>query len=126
MKRPASYLRRMIETNTYSLGSSATTEHLSTPLFSVKGIHAGPRLVVTAPEPLAHRLAERFWELQSLGHMRGALVVRANTQDPAFDLPDAVLSLGDLSETDAYYTSLGRMTELGMISGRGVPLRRVA
>lgn len=82
--------------------------------------------MVTAPEGLARQLAERLWDLPSLGRMRGSLVLRANTQDPAFDLPDAVMTLGDLGETDAYYQILGRMAGLGMISGRGVPLRRVA
>lgn len=126
MKRAVSYLLRMIETHTYSLDPSVSTEHLSTPLFSMKGHQAGPRLVVTAPDRLARKLAERLWDLTSLGRMRGSLVVRANTQDPAFDLPDVVMTLGDLSETDGYYQVLGRMAELGMISGRGVPLRRVA
>ncbi|MEO0918491.1 MAG: hypothetical protein AAFY31_16160 [Pseudomonadota bacterium] len=116
----------MIEARTYFLSPSGPTDHLSPPLFSMKGIHAGPRLVVTAPENLARQLADRFWDLPSLGHMHGSLVLRSDTQDPAFDLPDTVLSLQDLSARDAYYQTLGRMTALGMISGRGVPLRLVA
>lgn len=82
--------------------------------------------MVTAPVALARALAERLWDLPSLGHMRGSLVVRANTQDPVFDRPDVVLALSDSDETDAYYQILGRMAQLGMITGRGVPLRRVA
>ena len=126
MTRAVSYLRRMIETHTYSLDPSVSTDHLGTPLFSMRGVHAGPRLVVTAPVALARALAERLWDLPSLGHMRGSLVVRANTQDPVFDRPDVVLALSDPDETDAYYQILGRMAQLGMITGRGVPLRRVA
>ncbi|MEM7719623.1 MAG: hypothetical protein AAF222_10510 [Pseudomonadota bacterium] len=116
----------MIEPHTYLLSPSQATDHLSPPLFSMKGIHAGPRLVVSAPEQTARILAERLWDLPSLGHMHGSLVVRSDRQDPAFDSPGAVLSLSELSEKDAYYQTLGRMTALGMISGRGVPLRLVA
>jgi hypothetical protein len=126
LRRAGFYLQRMIETQTYSPDPSHSTEHLGTPLFSMKGVQAGPRLVVTAPERLARQLAERLWDLPNLGNMRGSLVVRANTQDPVFDRPDIVAALGDLEETDAYYQVLGRMADLGMISGRGVPLRHVA
>lgn len=116
----------MIETHTFSLDPSAKTEHLSTPLFSMKGASAGPRLVVTCPDALARQLAERLWDLPSLGRMRGSLVVRANTQDPVYDLPDQVLELPEMDETSAYYGILGQMADLGMISGRGVPMQRVA
>ena len=92
----------------------------------MKGVSAGPRLVVTGPEPLARYLAERFWDLPSIGRMRGSLVVRADTQDPAYDLPDVTFRLREVPENDAYFQVLGRMAELGMITGRGVPLNRAA
>ena len=120
------YLGCMFEKSTYSLDVSANMEHLAPPLFTMKGVSAGPRLVVTAPEDLARALAERLWDLPSLGRMRGSLVVRSDAQDPAFDLPDFTLSLSQSEETVAYFDILGRMAELGMINGRGVPLRRVA
>ena len=116
----------MFKNQTYALDASAATEHLGTPLFSMKGVSAGPRLVVTCPDELARALAERFWDLPSLGRMRGSLVVRADTQDPVFDRPDIVVALREMPETDAYYQVLGRMAELGMITGRGVPLRKAA
>ena len=116
----------MIENRTYSLDASADTGHLKVPFFSMRGLHAGPRLAVSAPEMLARQLSERLWDLPSIGRMRGSLVVRSDAQDPVFDLPDEVLRLGNQPENDAYFHVLGRMAELGMISGRGVPLRRAA
>ncbi len=119
-------MKRMIGHNTYSLDRTADTAHLKVPLFSMRGAHAGPRMAVTAPEALARHLSERFWDLPSIGRMRGSLVVRADSQDPVYDKPDVVVRLTDQAETDAYYQVLGRMAELGMISGRGVPLSRAA
>lgn len=116
----------MIKAQHISLDPYAVTEHLSTPLFAMTGASAGPRLVVTCPDALARGLAERFWELPSLGRMRGSLVLRANTQDPTFDLPDLTMQLPDMNQTHAYYRILGQMADLGMISGRGVPMQRVA
>lgn len=58
--------------------------------------------------------------------MRGSLVVRSDDQDPAFDLPDFTFQLTAVPETDGYYQVLGRMAELGMITGRGVPFRKAA
>ncbi len=92
----------------------------------MRGHEAGPRLAVSAPEALARLLSDRFWDLPSIGRMRGSLVVRADDQDPAFDMPDVVVRLTDQAENDAYYQVLGRMAELGMISGRGVPIKRAA
>ena len=76
------------------------------------------------------------------GHIAGKIAATlASTGTPAFfvhpgeanhgDLGmitpgDVVLALSDTDETDAYYQTLGRMAQLGMITGRGVPLRRVA
>ena len=116
----------MIGNQTYSLDRSADTGHLKVPLFSMRGVHAGPRMAVTAPEALARTLSDRLWDLPTIGRMRGSLVVRADDQDPAYDRPDVVVRLTDQAETDAYYQVLGRMAELGMISGRGVPLKRAA
>lgn len=108
------------------LDRSADTAHLKGPLFSMRGIQSGPRLVVTAPEALARKLSDRLWDLPTIGRMRGSLIVRCDDQDPAYDTPDVVVRLSDQDETDAYYHVLGRMAELGMISGRGVPLKRAA
>jgi len=116
----------MVEAQTYTLSDRFETDHLRTPFFAMNGASAGPRLVVTAPEDLARALAERLWDLPSLGRMRGSLVVRSGTQNPVFDLPDFVMRLSDSDETDAYFDILGRMAGLGMITGRGVPLKRVA
>lgn len=121
-----SYLSGMMETPTYIFDVSANTDHLSPPLFSMKGASAGPRLVVTAPEDLARALADRLWDLPTLGRMRGSLVVRADTQDPVFDSPDFTMHLSETETTVAYFDVLGRMAGLGMITGRGVPLSRVA
>lgn len=110
----------------FSLDPGADTTHLKVPLFSMRGLNAGPRLVVIAPLALARQVSERLWDLPSIGRMRGSLVVRSDEQDPAFDLPDVIMRLPHLSETEAYFGILGRMAELGMISGRGVPLSRVA
>ena len=105
---------------------SSETDHLKGPVLSVTGSKAGPRLVVTGDVDLMRDLADRFWDIPDLTHMRGALVLREDDQDPAFDLPDDVLRLRTLNGTAAYYQTLGRMTALGMISGRGVPYRWVA
>lgn len=126
MRSATPYLGGMMETPTYAIDPGASTDHLKPPLFSVKGVSAGPRLVVTAPEDLARALADRFWDLPSLGRMRGSLVLRADDQDPVFDLPDFIFRLRAGEATDAYFVVLGRMADLGMISGRGVPLSRVA
>ena len=60
--------------------------------------------------------------------MRGALILRTRDQDPAFDLPDVTLTLDGGPDTarHAYLRILGRLTALGMITGRGVPHRWVA
>lgn len=116
----------MLETLTYASDRIGETDHLHVPLFAMDGYASGPRLVATAPDHLARRLAEKLWDLPSLGRMRGALVVRSDTQDPIFDRPDFVLELPEMSERDAYYSILSHMADLGMIMGRGIPRRRVA
>lgn len=106
---------------------SADAIQIRVPLFSLKGTYVGPRLVVTGPKSLLQDLSDRFWEVPGLTRMRGELVFRPEGQDPIYDEPDAVLSLSNRSDDDgAYFRILGRMTALGMISGRGVPQRWVA
>lgn len=124
--RSSAYFGGMIENSTYSFGRNSDTSHLKVPLFSMRGHNPGPRIAVLAPEPLARKLSDRLWDLPSIGRMRGSLVVRQNDQDPAFDNPDITVRLTAIEVNDAYYHILGRMAELGMISGRGVPLRKVA
>lgn len=117
----------MFDTAPYALPHDGETAHLHVPLFAATGALAGPRLVVTAPAGLARNLAERLWDIDGLDRMRGALIVRADDQDPAFDMPDALLAVdGGMGVTQAYFRVLGHMTALGMIAGRGVPLRWVA
>lgn len=98
------------------------------PLMSLKGLHAGPRLVVTGPDDLMRALADLFWDRTELTTIRGSIVLRAAGPDTAFDLPDDVLTLEGTEESAhfGYLRVLGRMTALGMIAGRGVPARWVA
>lgn len=103
-----------------------STDLLKMPVFSMRGDERGPRLVVTGDIDMMRGLADRFWQVPSLSHIRGSLVLREDSQDPAFDRPDDVLTLGTDNEREAYFEVLGRMTALGMIAGRGVPLRWVA
>ena len=116
----------MFDFDDISLDLNADTEHLRSPLFSMKGKKDGPRLVVAGPDDTVRALAEMFWDLPDIVNMRGSLVLRDDTQDPAFDLPDAVLTLRTSRSTEAFLQTLGRMTALGMITGRGVPRRWVA
>ena len=96
------------------------------PLFSLTGLSAGPRLVVTGPPDVMEEVAELFWNRTDLATLRGSLVLRATGPDPAFDLPDDTLTLAPTAPEHGFLQILGRMTALGMISGRGVPLRWVA
>lgn len=98
------------------------------PLFSLNGLYSGPRLVVTGPDALMRVVSDMFWDRHDLSAMRGSLVLRTAGPDPSFDMPDDTLVLGGEVETArfAFMEVLGRMTALGMISGRGVPLRWVA
>ena len=90
------------------------------------GEKAGPRLVVTGDLDLMRHVADRFWDVPSMNDIRGSVVLREDNQDPAFDQPDDVLHIRTHDDAVAYFQILGRMTALGMISGRGVPLRWVA
>lgn len=104
----------------------AYADHLKVPLFSLTGDRPGPRLVVLGGDEIVRGLVDRLWNLPDLMHIRGALIVRADDQDAAFDRPDAVFNVSAKNEIAAFYQVLGRMTRLGMISGRGVPVRWVA
>jgi len=116
----------MFDFETIPFDRKAKTDHLKVPVFAMNGSQAGPRLVVMGDVDLMRELSERFWDLPGLESIRGDLVLRQDDQDPVFDLPDDVLQLKTLNITAAYYQVLGRMTALGMISGRGVPVRWVA
>ncbi len=104
------------------------TPYLRVPLFSLTGLRDGPRLVVTGPETVIPAVADMLWDRPDLATIRGSLIVRVADQDPAFDLPDDVLTLDGNAKSArfAYFRILGRMTALGMITGRGVPNRWVA
>lgn len=95
------------------------------PLMQITGPAPGPRLVVTGPRKMLESLAETLWSLPDLAGIRGVLILRVDTQPTDFDRPDDVLKL-DGSRAAAFRRTLGRMTALGMIQGRGVPLRWVA
>lgn len=99
--------------------------HLRMPLFSLTGAQAGPRLVVVGPDGTARHLARVFWDMPELVRMRGSLVIRNESQDPVHDLPDDVLELDGTTDEmrKAHLCVLGRMTALGMIEGRGIPIR---
>lgn len=117
----------MLDTIAFDPPFDGETAHLGVPLFAATCGHDGPRLVVAGPEALVRPLAEQFWNVRGLEGMNGALILRDDTQDPVFDLPDAVLELErDVSVARAFFQVLGHMTALGMLAGRGVPLRRVA
>ncbi len=98
------------------------------PLLTINGHAAGPRLLVTGPDALVRAVADLFWDRPDLAQIRGALVLRPAGSDPRLDLPDNTLALNGSVETArfSFMQILGRMTALGMISGRGVPLRWVA
>lgn len=105
-----------------------TGQNLRVPLFCLTGLRDGPRLVVTGPDPLVRIVADMLWDRPDLATLQGSLVVRSDAQAAAFDYPDDVLVLEGGEETAryAYFRILGRMTALGMIAGRGVPMRWVA
>ena len=93
-------------------------------LFSVKGAHVGPRLVVTGAPGALRAAADKLWELRDLIAMRGALELR---EGPAHDFggyADDTLHLST-ARPAIHLRILGRMTALGMTSGRGVPARFV-
>ena len=91
-------------------------------LFSVKGAHSGPRLVVTGEPGAVRQAAERLWDLSGLIAMRGALELREGRVHDFGGYADDMLHL-DAESPSAHLRVLGRMAALGMISGRGVPVR---
>ncbi len=112
----------MLDTTPYS------APNLRVPLFALTGLRDGPRLVVSGPDALVRALAEMFWDRPDLAIMRGSLVIRDTHQDPVYDMADDVLVVDGSVDAArfAYFRVLGRMTALGMITGRGVPHRWVA
>lgn len=115
----------MFKSASHVLPRDGETAHLSVPLFACSGTEGGPRLVVTGPETLIRMLADTCWSLAVLRDIRGALVLRADAQDPVFDRPDAVLALGDCSLEAAVARVLARMGALDMLPGHRM-LERVA
>lgn len=105
--------------------SPAERPELFCPLMRIDGAKPGPRLVVTGDRALIEALANRLWGLTNLPALRGSLLLRDGRQTVLFDRPDNVLAL-DCTVEQAYRQTLGRLTALGMIAGRGVPLRWVA
>jgi hypothetical protein len=109
----------MCKAASYALSRHGETAHLRGPLFACSGPFAGPRLVVTGPEAAIRTLASACWELDGLEEIHGTLVLRPDTQDPVFDRPDAVLSLGEDDGERSLARVLARMAVLGMLPGRG-------
>lgn len=107
---------------------TSVTDGLRCPLMSIKGAAPGPRLVVTGPETMIRNLAALLWETDGIDRIRGALVLRDDSQDPEYDFPDATLHLSGEGRKGrhGYARVMGRMTALGMIEGRGIPRRWVA
>ncbi|MEJ6389748.1 hypothetical protein [Gymnodinialimonas ulvae] len=92
------------------------------PLAPVLGGHrSGPILAVEAPPAILRELADRLARIPSLSRMRGALVLGAARPMNV----DARLRFGDgeASLRDLHWQVLAAATQLGMISGRGVPGR---
>lgn len=88
----------------------------------------GPRLVVTGPNAIMRAVADMFWDRRDLASLRGAVILRAVGPDPVHDRADDTLVISPKCESaqHVFLQILGRMTALGMIEGRGVPLRWVA
>ncbi len=105
-----------------------TTTEPCVPLFALRGLYTGPRLLVTGPAPIIRAVSDLLWDRHDLANIRGHLILRVEGPDPAYDLPDDHFEIAGDVETArfAYLRILGRMTALGMISGRGIPLRWVA
>ena len=105
--------------------TTLTEQQTPSVLFSVKGAHVGPRLVVTGAPGALSAVAEKLWELRDLIAMRGTLELRAGPARNLEGYADAVLHL-EKTRTAGHLRVLGRMTTLGMISGRGVPVRFIS
>lgn len=103
------------------------TEISNTPdtdlLWHLTGARSGPALLVTGDLEKLAPVVERLQLLPSLVYLRGALMVGSkNTKAEA----DEVLSLSRGEPSDFYWYILARATELGMISGRGIPTNLLA
>ncbi len=94
-------------------------------LFSVKGGRPGPRLVVSGASPALREAAEELWKLGELVTMRGSLELREGRIYDFGGYADDMMHLGE-GETSPHLRILGRMTALGMVTGRGIPIRFVA
>ena len=105
-----------------------TEASLRVPLFALTGHLPGPRLVVIGPDDLMRAVADIFWDKPDLANIRGALVLRSDDQNPAFDRPSETMKLDGTAQTARFasFRILGRMTSLGMIQSRFAPRRRVA
>ena len=98
------------------------------PLFALNGLYAGPRLVVVGPDAMMRAVADLFWDRRDLANLRGSVILRGEGVDTSYDQADDTLAISPKSESTqhVFLEILGRMTALGMITGRGVPLRWVA
>ena len=94
-------------------------------LFSVKGDRPGPRLVVSGASPALRAAAEELWKLGDLVTMRGSLELREGRIYDFGGYADDMMHLS-ADERAPHMRILGRMTALGMVTGRGIPLRFVA
>ena len=113
----------MFETAPYSPAEGGT--EAPGILFSVTGGHAGPRLVVSGSSSALREAAEELWKLGELVTMRGSVELREGRIYDFGGYADDMMHLRD-GETLPHMRILGRMTSLGMVSGRGIPIRFVA
>lgn len=102
--------------------TTLTEQQTPSVLFTVKGAHVGPRLVVTGTPGALRAAADKLWELHGLIAMRGALELREGAVYDFGGYADAMMHL-DQAGPASHLRVLRRMAALGMISGRGVPQR---
>ncbi|SFR38942.1 hypothetical protein [Litoreibacter janthinus] len=90
-------------------------------LWQLTGARAGPILLVTGSARVVLPVVDRLRVLPSLVYLRGTLCVGGRDY---VGQADEQLSLDGVAADDIYWGILSRAAELGMISGRGIPLDR--
>lgn len=115
LTQPANYLNTMLNLTPKPASNTDADTNLRVPLFVLQGPHAGPRLVVSGPKSLMRTLADTFWYRGDLANIHGSLVLRAQGQDLAFDLPDETLVLTGRQDVATSFDKIhSRMIQLGM------------
>jgi hypothetical protein len=100
------------------------TESIDTDLlWHLTGARAGPTLLVLGDVQSLAPVVARLQMLPSLVYLRGAIKVGG---EMARVDADEVLALPDGEPESLYWAILTRLSNLGMISGRGIPQERFA